>query len=335
MSMLTWFRGVIAVLLFTTIASQAQWVAFNDHAPGVGTGPLTTTWNVENQPPGRVGPLTNAVAGALPAGAQLPVTLTITIAGNVTFEGAQGNPSPGTPLYNVFNLFVDFTGTPNPSLALNGAGATVTYTFTGLDPSKRYNFKGSSVRAGGVLYTDRWTLFELAGADAFSSTHTANALTTAQVPAILANQCAINTGINDTPTTGDYAGWDNIDPGPDGSFSVNSYQYLGTVPGGSSGGAKGYAMTGLRLEEFNLIPAAASITNQPQSTTVGELQPASFTVGATGNPRPTYQWYKNNSPLTDATNSTYAIAAAPLSDNGSPFKVVVRNVTNGVPNSVT
>ncbi|HTL16468.1 MAG TPA: hypothetical protein VL793_04480, partial [Patescibacteria group bacterium] len=261
MSMLTWFRGVATtVLLFSAVASHAQWVAFNDHAPGTGTGPFTTTWNVENQPPGRVGPLTNAVAGVLPLGAQLPVTLTITIAGNVTFEGAQGNPSPGTPLYNVFNLFVDFTGTPNPSLALNGAGATVTYTFTGLDPSKRYNLKGSSVRAGGALYADRWTLFELAGADAFSSIHTANALTTAQVPAILANQCAINTGINDTPTTGDYAGWDNIDPGPDGSFSVNSYQYQGNVPGGSSGGAKGYARTGLRLEEFNLIPAAASIT---------------------------------------------------------------------------
>jgi hypothetical protein len=148
----TWFRGVVTVLLSSTVLSQAQWVAFNDHAPGTGSGQYTTTWNVEGQPPGRTGPLTNAVAGVLPLGAQLPVTLTITVAGNVTYEGAQGNPSPGTPLYNVFNGFVDFTGTPNPSLALNGAGATVTYTFTGLDPNKRYSFKGSAVRAGGVLY---------------------------------------------------------------------------------------------------------------------------------------------------------------------------------------
>jgi len=66
---------------------------------------------------------------------------------------------------------------------------------------------------GGLGYTDRWTLFELAGADSFTNAHTANTLTTAQVPAILANQVAVNTGINDTSTTGDMADWENIDPG--------------------------------------------------------------------------------------------------------------------------
>src|SRR6476659_4935921 len=194
----------VGILLLTATA-HAQFVAYNDHAPGPGTSLYTTTWNVEGQPPGRTGSLTNAVAGALPLGAQLPVTLTITIAGNVTFEGTQGNPSPGTPLYNAFNGFVDFNGTPNPSLALNGAGATVTYTITGLDPLKRYSFKGSAVRAN--AYADRWTLFELAGADSFTSAHTAGALTTAQVPGILANQCAVNTGANDGPTSGDMADW--------------------------------------------------------------------------------------------------------------------------------
>src|SRR5947207_1776428 len=277
--------------------SQAQFVAFNDHAPGSGTAPNTTTWNVEGQPPGRTGFLTN-----INTGAGLPVILTITVSGNVTFEGTQGNPSPGTPLYNTFNGFVDFTGTPNPSLALNGALAVVTYTFTGLDPSKRYGFKGSAVRAGG--YTDRWTTFQLDGADAFTSSHTANALTSAQVPAILANQVVINTGINDTPTTGDMASWDNIEPGADGSFSVSSLQYQGTIPnGGSSLGIKGYGMTGLRLEEFNVTPQVPAITGQPQNVTTGELQPATFNVSATGNPRPRFQWFKNDLAITDATNS--------------------------------
>src|SRR4051812_17402706 len=314
-------HGKLAVGLATlalAASSYGQFVAFNDHAPGPGTGPYTTTWNVEGQPPGRTGLLTNAVAGVYPLGAPLPVTLTITIGGNVTFEGTQGNPSPGTPLYNVFNGFVDFNGAPNPSLALNGQGAVVTYTFTGLDPNKRYSFKGSSVRAN--AYVDRWTLFELAGADNFTSAHTANALTTAQVPAILPNQCAIDCGANDTPSTGDMADWENIEAGPDGSFAVNSYQYLGTVPGGSSAGAKGYALTGFRLEEFNVAPVGASITNQPQSVTVGELQPVSFTVGATGNPRPTYQWYKDDQSIGDATNAVYGLSATPLSYNGAVFK---------------
>src|SRR2546423_1156590 len=47
----------------------------------------------------------------------------------------------------------------------------------------------------------------------------------------------------------------------------------------------------------------ATITNQPQSQTVGELQPASFSVGAGGNPAPNFQWYKNNAPINGATNA--------------------------------
>ena len=60
-------------------------------------------------------------------------------------------------------------------------------------------------------------------------------------------------------TSGDMADWENIDPGPDGTFTVNSYQYTGTVPGGSSSGIKGYGMTGFRLEEFNVLPVGVGI----------------------------------------------------------------------------
>src|SRR3954468_24936571 len=70
MRMRTCFRGVFTILalLLTHGISRAQWVAFNDHAPGPLTGPYTSFWNVENQPPGRIGLLTNAIAGALPQG---------------------------------------------------------------------------------------------------------------------------------------------------------------------------------------------------------------------------------------------------------------------------
>src|SRR5437899_3416753 len=79
-----------------------------------------------------------------------------------------------------------------------------------------------------------------------------------------------------------------------------------------------------------------TITNQPQDQVAGELQPASFKVGASGSPLPLYQWYKNEVPIPDATNKTYTIGAALLSDNGSVFKVVVDNVlTNTVLSSVT
>jgi len=155
-SLLTKIVSIWAVLACVP-AANAQFVAFNDHDAGPGTAPNTTTYSADPAAGTSTGALKN-----ISTGATLPVTLTVTVGGNVTFEGTQGNPSPGTPAYVAFNGFVDFQGTPNPSIALNGAGATYSYTFTGLDPNKRYSFKGTAARAGG--YVDRWTTFELVGA---------------------------------------------------------------------------------------------------------------------------------------------------------------------------
>ena len=139
---------------------------------------------------------------------------------------------------------------------MNGVGAVLTYTFSGLNRGNRYNLAASAVRAGG--FQDRWSLFQLDGAGSFTSAHTPNALTTLQVASIAANEVVINTGINDTPESGDMAQWLNIDPGNDGMFSLNSSQYLGVIPGGSSGGAKGYGVTGFRLEEV-VVPEPSSL----------------------------------------------------------------------------
>src|SRR5260370_33415281 len=61
-----------------------------------------------------------------------------------------------------------------------------------------------------------------------------------------------------------------------------------------------------------LTQTPAAITNQPQIQTVVELQPATFSVGAGGNPAPSFQWYKNNNPIAGATCPTYSIASAQL-----------------------
>src|SRR5207237_10461003 len=98
--MRTWFQGLITgtALAFSIAVSHAQFVAFNDHAPGSGTAPNTTTWNVEGQPPGRTGALKN-----INTGAELPVILTSTASGSVTFEGSEGRPSDGPPLCTLFS----------------------------------------------------------------------------------------------------------------------------------------------------------------------------------------------------------------------------------------
>ncbi len=66
------------------------------------------------------------------------------------------------------------------------------------------------------------------------------------------------------------------------------------------------------------------ITQQPLSQTVVSGGAVSFKVTATGNPAPTYQWWKNGTALTGATGSTYAIASVATASAGT-YSVVVKN----------
>jgi hypothetical protein len=79
---------------------------------------------------------------------------------------------------------------------------------------------------------------------------------------------------------------------------------------------------------FVQVPAA--ITNEPQSEAVLELLPASFTVGASGNPAPSYQWFMDGTALGGATNATYTLNSVAYADNGASFQVVVQNVVSNV-----
>jgi hypothetical protein len=144
----------------------------------------------------------------------------------------------------VFDGYVDFIGETNASIALTNT-ASITYFFSGLDPASEYNLQATAIR-GDPTWSNRWSLFQISGARAFTNAHTSGALTTTQVPAITAAQVAINTGDNGR---GDLASWEHIRPSIDGTFSVLSRKYTGTVPGGSSAGPVGYGITGFRLEK--------------------------------------------------------------------------------------
>ena len=249
-----WELCVWGIAALAAVEGQAQFVAFNDYAPGPGTQSNATIYGTTSAPVG--GPLKNITNGLAVA-----ATVTITNAG-ITVAGSQAAPAYGSAASIVFDGYVDFQGTPNPSIELVGASVWA-YVFTGLDPNSEYNFQGTAVR-GNTAYTNRWTLFEIDGAVHLQSRATMGALTTAQVPALPTNQVAINTGIN---FEGDLAWWEHIRPSATGSFTVLSRQYLGTVPGGSSAGVKGYGMTGFRLEKngvytgrTNLPPRLPNLT---------------------------------------------------------------------------
>jgi hypothetical protein len=70
-----------------------------------------------------------------------------------------------------------------------------------------------------------------------------------------------------------------------------------------------------------LIP---NVISQPASLSVGGGQPASFSVGATGIPDPSYQWLQNGTNLVGQTGATLSIAAA-YAGNAGTYSVIVSN----------
>jgi len=66
-----------------------------------------------------------------------------------------------------------------------------------------------------------------------------------------------------------------------------------------------------------------SIVTQPQSQSVPERGTATFRVQADGTPPYSYQWRKNGTDITDATNQIYSVASATVSDNDAKFSAFV------------
>ncbi len=322
---------ILAAACLLVPVANAQFVSFNDHYTGPGTHPNATLWNVfgtVNGAPGNSGPLKNITNGV-----NLPVILTITTnIGTIAGGGATaGAPTAGTPAYNVFNGFIDFalTGTPSHAIQIP-AGASVAHTFTGLDPAKRYSYKATAIR-GDATYVNRWSLFELTGALSFSNAHTVDA-TGVYTNGLNPNQVAIDTGYNSA--AGDIMDWENIAPAANGTIVITATQFTGPAPGNGTLGPYAYGIIAERLEEFIVAENPVAIITQPTNTTVVENRRASFTVGASGIPGPTFQWYRGVDPITDATNATYAITTV-LADNAAIFTVVANNIASNVAYSVT
>lgn len=320
--------SMVLCALLLNMAANGQltlvWTAFNDHYAGPGTSQYTTAWNVfgtASGAPGNEGQLMDSVTGAV-----LPVRLTISSSGAVNQGSASGAPAPGTPAYEVFAGFIDWGSDDKPHAPLVNPGAAIDYVFTGLDPNKRYSFVGTGVRGGsGGSYALRWSLVELLGAESFKPAHSTGAA--AYTNGLPATQVAINTGQNSA--TGDYAAWEEIDPGADGSFTIRCSQYSGPIPTGTAGGPYCYGLMALRLREFNTSPIPAAILAHPANQTVLEGATASFKVVVSGNPLPTVQWYRDGAPIEGATNQTLSLQTVSMSDDQAAFYAVASNWVAG------
>lgn len=80
------------------------------------------------------------------------------------------------------------------------------------------------------------------------------------------------------------------------------------------------------------VLVAPSITVQPASRTVIQGGAATFSITATGSPAPTYQWRKNGTNLSGATQAVFTVSPVATADAGS-YDVVIANAAGTVTSS--
>ncbi|MCZ3386064.1 MAG: PQQ-dependent sugar dehydrogenase [Actinomycetia bacterium] len=86
----------------------------------------------------------------------------------------------------------------------------------------------------------------------------------------------------------------------------------------------------LRLEYTGVADAPPTLSGQPEPVTVALGQQATFEVFASGTAPLSYQWTKDDSPISGATAATYTTPPAQVGDDGAAFAVTVTNAFGDV-----
>jgi hypothetical protein len=148
----------------------------------------------------------------------------------------------GTDAYDTFNGIADMTGV----IYYGSTGWYVDLVLTGLNPNRTYTFATSASRSrrftdgGGDGYADRNSIYTISGVDAATNASTPGTEQYLDDPLSV----LFNTGNNHDE--GYVARWTDIDPGPDGSFTVRAEAH----PDSNDGGRKAYSFDVFMLQEL-------------------------------------------------------------------------------------
>lgn len=308
--------------------STVRWEAYNDYRPSDLTHPNASGYDLRINDDG--GPLKDFKTGL-----DLKASVVVVVEGDGTPDdfGANSNVNAGSPADKLFKGIVDIGNSGLPGIRANLNTKLILF-FKGLDPTKRYNFRGTVSRGGG--YNDRWSVFTITGADSFVAAHedgsvNKNIFTKATFDkgTLGPNQVALNSGDN---KAGSLVGWNNIEPGADGEFAIEAQQYTGPAPFGNPSAAPyGYGFDAIYLAEIEST-GSLKITENPANQSVPAGKSATLKVVATSPQTITYQWQKAApgstafSDIASATQASYTTPALAVADHGSKFRV---NLTSG------
>lgn len=207
---------ICRMIYCTDSTAPAAWTAYNDVVYSAADGhpalqPNVTTINIGSGSPGPSSGMLKDFA----TGADTGVTATFTQSGGVVWQpsasGGGWDCNVGTDAYNTFN---PSTASLIGVVYYGSSGWYVDLTFTGLNPTKTYEFATSANRNEST-YLDRMTKYTIMGADSFTNSSTPGATITDGGASTV-----ICTGYN--TVNGYVARWTNIRPGADGSFTVRA-----------------------------------------------------------------------------------------------------------------
>ena len=114
-------------------------------------------------------------------------------------------------------------------------------------------------------------------------------------------------------------------PTQSGTFPLSVTAWKGANRTGQ-GGSPTFTYT---IEVAAAQGTAPAISAQPQTQTTDEGQSVTFSVTASGDPAPTFQWRKDGAEVTGATSSTFSISSVATNDAGA-YTVVISNASGNV-----
>jgi hypothetical protein len=102
---------------------------------------------------------------------------------------------------------------------------------------------------------------------------------------------------------------------------------VGVAPG-PAGYAAGTTEVDMGIDFTALTPQPILITSQPTNLVVAESAPASFAVAVGNFDAVQYQWRRNNLDIPGATQASFTIPAAPVTEDGAFFRCLITNTVS-------